>query len=130
MSVEKQSDNLPITVFFKHNGKIAETRAERGKTLLEIAHDNEIPLEGACEGSLACSTCHVYCPRELFKNDPFFAKEISDKENDLLDKAYRVRENSRLGCQIKANDKLNNMTFEIPKATVNMAVDGHVPKPH
>ena len=66
----------------------------------------------------------------FFKTGINTIEKISDAENDLLDKVYKVQDNSRLGCQIKINKFLNDKVFEIPKATINMAVDGYIPKPH
>ena len=138
--VENLTQSSPIKIMFKHGNKLTNTVGQMSQTLLSLAHQNNIPLEGACEGNLACSTCHVYCPKDLFiKNDNgnvFFKtwintiEKISDAENDLLDKVYKVQDNSRLGCQIKINKFLNDKVFEIPKATINMAVDGYIPKPH
>ena len=101
-----------------------------GKSLLEIAHMNDIELEGACEGSLACSTCHVIVEDE----DQFdLLEELSeptDDENDMLDLAFGLTETSRLGCQIICSPELDGLRVRIPNATRNMAVDGFVPKPH
>lgn len=97
-----------------------------GKSLLEIAHSNKIELEGACEGSLACSTCHVILDKKLFNK----LSEPSDREYDLLDQAFNPTSTSRLGCQIKCDKKLENEIIKIPKVTRNMAVDGFKPKPH
>ena len=121
---KKRKDD--ITVLFKYNNKIIEAPTNKDETILTAAHKNKIPLEGACEGSLACSTCQVYVNKDI----KGILENISDKENDLLDKAYNVKENSRLGCQIKINEKMNKKIFEIPKATINMAIDGYVPQPH
>ncbi len=126
-----------VTIFFDYKGKLAKLEdIPINKNLLEVAHENDINLEGACEGSLACSTCHVICDPSLFNKDGDFEyeknkfEEIQMKENDLLDKAYGVTENSRLGCQIKLNKNMNNKVFKIPKDSVNFAVDGHVSKHH
>eukprot|EP00884_Botryococcus_braunii_P011965 jgi/Botrbrau1/2076/Bobra.0047s0038.1 len=98
-----------------------------GTSLLEAAHLNNIDLEGACEGSLACSTCHV-----IVEDPEMFAKlpEPSDDENDMLDLAYGLTDTSRLGCQIIAEKDLDGLRVRIPGATRNFAVDGHIPKPH
>uniref|UniRef100_A0A8W8LS02 2Fe-2S ferredoxin-type domain-containing protein n=1 Tax=Magallana gigas TaxID=29159 RepID=A0A8W8LS02_MAGGI len=80
----------------------------------------------ACEASLACSTCHVYV------NDKFLDKlpEPVEEEDDMLDLAYFLRENSRLGCQIVLTKELEGMELTLPQATRNFYVDGHVPQPH
>merc|ERR1719399_2085387 len=84
-------------------------------------------LEGACEGSLACSTCHVIVEdKALFERIP----EACEDEEDMLDLAFGLTETSRLGCQIIASEDLDGIRVALPKATRNMAVDGFVPKPH
>ena len=101
-------------------------QAEIGKNLLEIAHQNEIELEGACEASLACSTCHVILPESIFKKLP----EPEPEEEDLLDLAYGLTDTSRLGCQVKVTEQFEGIEIKLPKATRNFYVDGHKPKPH
>lgn len=83
-------------------------------------------MEGACEASLACTTCHVYVHDNYADKIP----EALEKEEDLLDMAPFLKENSRLGCQIILTKDLEGMELELPKATRNFYVDGHVPKPH
>lgn len=90
-----------------------------GQSVLELAHSNHIDLEGACEASLACSTCHVYVD-ESFST---FIQEPCEKEEDMLDMAPLIRNNSRLGCQIILNKYLNGCTLTIPKFSRNMYVD-------
>ncbi|KAM0681616.1 hypothetical protein GINT2_000129 [Glugoides intestinalis] len=123
MPVEKAERT--INIFFKHLDKIFSVKAEKGKSLLHAAHKNGVPLEGACDGNLACSTCHVICDKSIFKE-----KEITERENDLLDLAYGLKPTSRLGCQVIVDDYMENKTFEIPKATRNLAVDGYKPPIH
>lgn len=114
-----------VSILFKHLGKLFRVDADKGKSLLQVAHANGIPLEGACEGSLACSTCHVICDKSIFRED-----DISERENDLLDLAYGLRPTSRLGCQLIVDEHMGGKTFEIPRATRNLAVDGDKPTPH
>ena len=83
-------------------------------------------LEGACEASLACSTCHVYVHEDFLAKLP----EPVEEEDDMLDLAAFLKENSRLGCQITLTKELEGVTFTLPSATRNFYVDGHVPKPH
>ncbi len=68
--------------------------AREGESLLDVAHNNGIELEGACESSLACSTCHVILEKEVYESlgDPV------EEEEDLLDLAYGLTHTSRLGC--------------------------------
>ncbi|KAF2343696.1 2Fe-2S ferredoxin-type iron-sulfur binding domain, partial [Trinorchestia longiramus] len=107
------------------SGKIIPVVGKIGETLLQVARNYKIDLEGACEGSLACSTCHVYADPRLFK----FSMP-TDREYDYIDLAYSPRDNSRLGCQVSVDKRIEGMVFEIPRATRNLTVDGYVPKPH
>ena len=75
---------------------------------------------GACEGSVACSTCHVILPEEYYDLLP----EPEDDENDMLDMAFGLTDTSRLGCQVKVTQELNGITCTLPSATRNMFVDG------
>eukprot|EP00834_Sanchytrium_tribonematis_P008891 NODE_1255_length_1599_cov_0.450000.p2 type:complete len:124 gc:universal NODE_1255_length_1599_cov_0.450000:482-111(-) len=102
------------------------THAKENETLLQLAHRKDIELEGACEGSLACSTCHVIVDQKYFDKLP----EATDEENDLLDLAFGLTDTSRLGCQIKMSKDLDGLTVRIPDATRNMAVDGYKPPKH
>lgn len=116
-----------ITVkFIDRDGNVIPIEAPLGVSMLELAHDHGIDLEGACEGSLACSTCHVYVDQENYDK----LEEPSDDENDMLDLAFGLEENSRLGCQVVTRAELDGMEVRLPTATRNMAVDGYVPKPH
>uniref|UniRef100_A0A803NTA3 2Fe-2S ferredoxin-type domain-containing protein n=1 Tax=Cannabis sativa TaxID=3483 RepID=A0A803NTA3_CANSA len=99
------------------------------KSLLEL-HANSwrtILPDGACEGSLACSTCHVIVMDMEYYNK---LEEPTDEENDMLDLAFALTETSRLGCQVIAKPELDGVRLAIPAATRNFAVDGYVPKPH
>lgn len=87
---------------------------------------NAYPLPGACEGSIACSTCHVILPEEYFDKLP----EPSDDENDMLDMAFGLTDTSRLGCQVQLTKDLDGMTITLPAATRNMFVDGASPTWH
>ncbi|MBL6621692.1 MAG: ferredoxin family 2Fe-2S iron-sulfur cluster binding protein [Rickettsiales bacterium] len=104
-------------VIFIENDERKEIEAENGLSILEIAHKNNIDLEGACEGSLACSTCHVIV------NDNFFNKleEASEEEEDMLDLAFGVTHTSRLGCQIIMSDELDGIELQVPSNTRNIS---------
>ena len=108
--------------FVLPDGTPKEVDAPEGLSVLEVAHRNGIDLEGACEGSLACSTCHVVV-------DPdFYAKlgEASENEEDMLDLAFGLTHTSRLGCQIVMSEELDGLKVTLPKATRNMMVDRKV----
>lgn len=109
----------------KSGEKIA-VRGKVGDNILYLAHRYNIPMEGACEASLACTTCHVYVDENSLDKLP----DSEEKEDDLLDMAPFLKENSRLGCQIKLTKDLEGMELTLPQATRNFYVDGHVPKPH
>ncbi|KAK3023855.1 hypothetical protein RJ639_043986 [Escallonia herrerae] len=98
-----------------------------GMSMLEAAHENDIELEGACEGSLACSTCHVIVMDTEYYNK---LEDPTDEENDMLDLAFGLTETSRLGCQVIASPELDGIRLALPAATRNFAVDGYKPKPH
>jgi 2Fe-2S ferredoxin len=86
-----------------------------GISLLELAHRNKFPLEGACEGSLACSTCHIIFESEHFNN----LKEPSEEEEDMLDLAFGLTKTSRLGCQIIVDKNLDGAVVRIPSVNRN-----------
>ncbi|WP_199899441.1 aminotransferase class V-fold PLP-dependent enzyme [Sneathiella glossodoripedis] len=101
--------------FVKPNGDRVEVVAPIGKTLLEIAHQNGLELEGACEGSLACSTCHLIIDEDDFDRLP----EASDDEEDMLDLAWGLTPTSRLGCQIVMTEELEGMVVTLPSGFNN-----------
>lgn len=101
--------------FIKPDGEHVVVDAPLGKTLLEIAHQNGLELEGACEGSLACSTCHLIIDEEDFDR----LQEASDDEEDMLDLAYGLTPTSRLGCQIVMTEELDNLVVTLPSGFNN-----------
>lgn len=111
---------MPKMTFVSADGQTrTEVEAPLGLSVLEIAHRNGIDLEGACEGSLACSTCHVVVSPEWFDQ----LDEPSEEEEDMLDLAFGLTHTSRLGCQIKITEGLDGLTVTLPAATRNMMVD-------
>ncbi len=106
-------------VFIESDGKEKIVDAQNGLSILEVAHNNGINLEGACEGSLACSTCHIIVEKKFFDNLP----EPSEEEEDMLDLAWGLTHTSRLGCQIIIDEKLDGMKVTIPSGTRNMNVE-------
>lgn len=115
-----------IKIFFKIKDKLLPAFARENESVLSVAHRNKIELEGACDGSLACSTCHVILSKDVYDK----LAEPSDKEYDLLDQAYKPTSTSRLGCQVGVQRWMENAVLAIPAATRNFAVDGYKPKPH
>lgn len=108
------------------DGTRTTTPAPIGSSLLEVAHSCNVPLEGACEGSIACSTCHVILEPNLFNS----LEEASEEEDDMLDMAFGLTTTSRLGCQVIVDKSMENTIIKLPSATRNFAVDGFVPTPH
>ena len=111
---------MPKITFVSADGATRkEVDAPLGLSVLEIAHQNDIDLEGACEGSLACSTCHVIVDPEWYD----VLETASEDEADMLDLAFGLTHTSRLGCQIKITEELDGLTVRLPPATRNMMVD-------
>eukprot|EP00112_Aurelia_sp_Birch-Aquarium-sp1_P000190 Seg1015.2 transcript_id=Seg1015.2/GoldUCD/mRNA.D3Y31 product="Ferredoxin-2 mitochondrial" protein_id=Seg1015.2/GoldUCD/D3Y31 len=123
--IQKQRKRVNI-VFIDRNNKRRPIRGKVGDNVLYLAHRHEIELEGACEASLACSTCHVFVDDDYVDSLP----EPLEGEEDMLDMAPLLQDNSRLGCQIILTKEMEGMVLTLPKVTRNFYVDGHVPKPH
>merc|ERR1712156_1241543 len=100
-------------------GEEVVTKAEVGLHLLDVAHNNGIDLEGACEASLACSTCHVILSDTVYDS----LEEPCEEEEDLLDLAYGLTHTSRLGCQVFVSREMEEMKVRLPSATRNFYVD-------
>src|ERR1700722_4927596 len=94
---------MPKMTFVYPDGKEQVVDAPVGVSVLEIAHKNHVPLEGAWEGSLACSTCHVIVDKSYYEK----LKTASEDEEDMLDLAFGLTHTSRLGCQIIIFDALD-----------------------
>lgn len=103
---------MPKLVFIDTQGKRHTVEAPSGTTVLEVAHQHHLELEGACEGALACSTCHVVVDPEWFDLLP----ETSEDELDMLDLATHLTDTSRLGCQVVLTDELDGLTVRLPTA--------------
>jgi ferredoxin len=121
-----ESQQLITLNWILKDGSIRQTKDPVGTNIMRAAHRHEIELEGACEGVCACSTCHVILENDVYENLP----EPSETEDDMLDQAFGLTTTSRLGCQVVLTADLNGMTIKLPKATRNLAVDGHFNKPH
>jgi ferredoxin len=95
---------------------VQEVDAPTGERLLDIAQAAGQPLEGTCEGQMACSTCHVIVSSEDFEKLPL----ASEEEEDLLDLALHVTRTSRLACQIVLTERLETLTVRMPGGARNM----------
>jgi 2Fe-2S ferredoxin len=103
-------------IFIEPDGTRREVEAPLGLSVLEIAHKHGIDIEGACEGSLACSTCHVIVDPAWYG----LLKDATEDEEDMLDLAFGLTKTSRLGCQIVMTEALDGLTVKLPAATRNM----------
>ncbi|XP_053987831.1 adrenodoxin-like protein 1, mitochondrial [Hylaeus anthracinus] len=126
MQDPKSEAEVVNVTFIDKTGKRIPVRGKVGDNALYLAHRYGIEMEGACEASLACTTCHVYVHHDYI--DKLSIAE--EKEEDLLDLAPFLKENSRLGCQIILTKDLDGIELELPQATRNFYVDGHTPTPH
>merc|ERR1740130_1879812 len=121
------ADAKYVEFHFKlQDGSRKTVSVPEGTSVLEAAHMNEIGLEGACEASLACSTCHVILPDELYEA----TGEPTEEEEDLLDLCPGLTSTSRLGCQVNVDSKMRGLEVELPVHSLNFYVDGYVPVPH
>ena len=110
------SHSMPTMTFIERDGTRREVDAPLGLSVLEIAHKHGVDIEGACEGSLACSTCHVVVEPGWFGRlaDP------TEDEEDMLDLAFGLTETSRLGCQIVMTEALDGLVVKLPAGSRNL----------
>jgi len=107
---------MPRMTFIERNGSAKEVEAPLGLSVLEVAHKHGVDIEGACEGSLACSTCHVIVDPAWYGK---LAKATEDEE-DMLDLAFGLAATSRLGCQIVMTPALDGLVVRLPAGTRNV----------
>ena len=107
---------MTVVRFLRTDGTLdKEVQAEPGQRLLDVAWAAREPLEGACEGVMACSTCHVIVDAEDFARLP----AANEEEEDLLDLAAHASRTSRLACQIILTEDLKSLTVRIPQSATN-----------
>jgi 2Fe-2S ferredoxin len=102
-------------IFVERDGTRREVDAPLGDSVLEIARRHDIDIEGACEGSLACSTCHVIVDPEWYE----LLNDASEDEEDMLDLAFGLEKTSRLGCQLVMTEALDGLVVRLPPGTRN-----------
>lgn len=107
---------MPKMTFIQTDGSRREVDAPIGLSVLEIAHKHGIDIEGACEGSLACSTCHVIVSPDWYGRLPAAKAD----EEDMLDLAFGLTKTSRLGCQLVMSEALDGLVVSLPSGTRNM----------
>ena len=110
---------MPKMVFIEKDGQPREVEAPLGLSVLEIAHRHDVDIEGACDGSMACSTCHVVVDPTWFEK----LEDATEDEEDMLDLAFGLTATSRLGCQIVMTEDLDGLTVALPDETRNMLGD-------
>lgn len=107
---------MTLVRFFRADGSLdKEVEAQPGERLLDVAWGAGQPLEGACEGVMACSTCHVLVAAEDFAKLP----PASEEEEDLLDLAAHAARTSRLACQIVLTEEMESLSVRMPAAATN-----------
>src|SRR5690554_6416806 len=107
---------MPKMVFIERDGNRKEGEGPTGLSGLEIAHRNDVDIEGGCGGAPACSTCHVIVDEAWYDS----LTEASEDEEDMLDLAFDLQKTSRLGCQLIITDELDGLTVRLPGETRNM----------
>ena len=107
---------MTMVRFFRADGTLdKEVSAAPGQRLLDVAWAQNQPLEGACEGVMACSTCHVIVAAHDFEKLP----PATEEEEDLLDLAAHATRTSRLACQIVLTEDLQSLDVRIPGSATN-----------
>ena len=102
--------------FIDRDGNAVEAEGAAGTSLLDCAQAAGMPLEGTCEGQMACSTCHVILAPEWFDRLP----PASEEEEDMLDLAAHVARTSRLSCQVELTDALDGIEVRVPAESRDM----------
>lgn len=106
---------MPKITYLQPDGSKQEIDAPENWSVMEVAVDNKVPgIEGACGGSMACATCHVYVHPDWVKKVEAEDNEKTFEEEDILDTAFDIRDTSRLGCQIKITDALDGLVVALP----------------
>ena len=108
-----KSSEVSVT-FVSPDGSKQIAKSKIGENLLDIVIDNDVDIDGfgACEGTLACSTCHLIFKKEDFDKIP---DEATDEELDMLDLAYGLTDTSRLGCQVCMTKELSGIEVRVPE---------------
>jgi 2Fe-2S ferredoxin len=114
LAIVRRNKPMPKLTFLMPDGEEKEIEASTGLSLMEIAQMNDIDqIEGICGGSMACATCHVYVHPDWWEKC-LPEDGVSEEEEDMLDLAFDVREQSRLGCQIIFSEDLEGLVVALP----------------
>lgn len=119
-----RSPNKVTVNFVNRDGEKITVKGSPGDSLLDIVINEDLDFDGfgACEGTLACSTCHLIFTEEVYKS----LEPVTDEEMDMLDLAYGLTDTSRLGCQICLTKSLEGMVAKVPEsvADIRQSQDG------
>ncbi len=108
---------MPKITFVQKDGSEQTIDADENWSIMQVAVEHKVKgIEGACGGSMACATCHIYIHPDWEDKVTAQDNEQSEEEEDMLDVAFDVRGTSRLGCQIKLNDTLDGLIVALPGA--------------
>ncbi|XP_057233936.1 adrenodoxin-like [Malurus melanocephalus] len=115
---QSSSEDQVTVHFINRDGEKLTTTAKEGESLLEVVVNQNLAIDGfgACEGTLACSTCHLIFDKEAFQK----LDAISDEELDMLDLAYGLTDTSRLGCQVHVKKSMDGVTVRVPMDVSDM----------
>ncbi|XP_014741586.1 PREDICTED: adrenodoxin-like [Sturnus vulgaris] len=115
---ESSSEDQVTVHFINRDGERLTTTAKEGQSLLEVVVNHNLAIDGfgACEGTLACSTCHLIFDKDTFQK----LDAISDEELDMLDLAYGLTDTSRLGCQVCVKKSMDGLTVRVPMDVSDM----------
>lgn len=105
---------MPVVTFLLPDGRRHVFEAAEGLSLLEVARQHDVAIEGACGGAMACATCHVVVEEGWLDELP----PASAEEEDMLDLAAEVQASSRLGCQIRLTQALDGLIVRVPRSTL------------
>lgn len=105
-----ENEQVEFSFLERDTGTQIKVLGNVGRTVLDVALDNNVDIEGACGGELACSTCHVIVPPALYKKLP----EKKVEEDDMLDLAQEITPTSRLCCQLKVSRLMEGAIFTVP----------------
>ena len=102
---------MPKLIFVDSEGTEKSVEAENGLSVMEVARDNDLEIEGTCGGSISCCTCHVIIDKDWFS----IVGGPNPDEEDMLDLAMGLQSTSRLSCQIEVSNELDGLRMTIPE---------------
>ncbi len=111
---------MPTLTVIQKDGSRKNIQADDGWSIMEILRDNaQDEIEGACGGSMACATCHVYIHPDWQEKVASQDNEKTEEEEDILDMAFDINDHSRLSCQIRMSNNLDGLVVAVPGAKID-----------